>query len=329
MASPEKRPVLAEDRAEERAAAQMVFAAKQPYGTGNILGLIVGMGLLALLGVMGYFWWQLRDLQSPATAVSRAPSAPFPPTGETGLARPASEAAPPLPPPTDQPAPPRVPAAPLPPANEPEAAPRQRQETADREPRLTRTPAQANVPLERAYEALRSGRNEEAQRRYEQVLLADGKNTDALLGLATLAARQEQADKAHGYYLRALETDPTDSTARAGALNTGGQANADAAESLLETALARQPGSPPLLFALGNLYARQRRWSEAQELYFRAYANEPGDPDIIFNLAVSLDHLRQDRLAAQYYRMALDAGDTWTAAFDRSQVERRLDELQP
>ncbi|MDR1934259.1 MAG: hypothetical protein LBS49_01460, partial [Candidatus Accumulibacter sp.] len=60
-----------------------------------------------------------------------------------------------------------------------------------------------------------------------------------------------------------------------------------------------------------------------------AYAGEPGDPDIIFNLAVSLDHLRQERLAAQYYRLALDAGAARTAAFDKDRVKTRLLELPP
>ena len=112
-------------------------------------------------------------------------------------------------------------------------------------------------------------------------------------------------------------------------LSTARQGDADSAESRLKTALSGQPDSPPLLFALGNLYARQQRWSEAQQAYFQAYAGEPDNPDIIFNLAVSLDRLRQGRLAAQYYRMALDAGDVRTAAFDRDQVRTRLLELQP
>jgi tetratricopeptide (TPR) repeat protein len=195
--------------------------------------------------------------------------------------------------------------------------------------RLTRAIPQTNIVLEHAYEALQSGRDEEAQRDYERVLRADGKNTDALLGLATLAARQGRGDTAHAYYLRALEADPSDPTARAGVLSTGRQDNDDDAESLLKNALARQPDSPPLLFALGNLYARQQRWSEAQQTYFQAYAGEPDNPNIIFNLAVGLDHLRQNKLAAQYYQMALDAGDARTAAFDRNRVKARLLELQP
>jgi tetratricopeptide (TPR) repeat protein len=195
--------------------------------------------------------------------------------------------------------------------------------------RPTRAPPRVSATLKSAYESLQAGRYQEALRDYERALAADGNSTDALLGLATLAALQGRADQAHDYYARALEADPSDATAQAGVLGTRGRGDAAADESLLKTALAGRPDSPPLHFALGNLYARQQRWSEAQEAYFRAYAGAPGNPDILFNLAVSLDHLRQDGLAARYYRMALAAAETRTAAFDRNQVTSRLDALQP
>jgi tetratricopeptide (TPR) repeat protein len=176
---------------------------------------------------------------------------------------------------------------------------------------------------------LQSGRYQEAQRDYERALAADGKSTDALLRLATLAARQGRIDEAQGDYARALETDPADATAQAGVLSTRGQRDAQAEESQIKTALAGRPDSPPLNFALGNLYARQQRWSEAQEAYFQAYAGDPDNPDIIFNLAVSLDHLRQDGLAVRYYRMAIEAGEARTPAFDRNQATSRIEALQP
>ena len=186
--------------------------------------------------------------------------------------------------------------------------------------------------MERAYDALQSGKLDESARAYEQILRSDAKNTDALLGLATIAARQGQTEKAQDYYLRALESDPNDATAQAGLINTRGQSDPGLAESRLKTSLAGQPDSTALLFALGNLYARQARWSEAQQAYFRAYSTEPDNADIIFNLAVSLDHLRQNKLAAQYYQRALstaDADASRSVNFDRNLVKRRILELQP
>jgi uncharacterized protein HemY len=100
-------------------------------------------------------------------------------------------------------------------------------------------------------------------------------------------------------------------------------------ESRLKTLLSNQPESPALHFSLGNLYAGQSRWSEAQQAYFRAHAGEPENADYLFNLAVSLDHMHQKKLAAQYYQSALTAAETRSAAFDRNQVKSRLFELQP
>ena len=60
-----------------------------------------------------------------------------------------------------------------------------------------------------------------------------------------------------------------------------------------------------------------------------AVAADGDNPDYLFNLAVSLDHLRQPRLAAQHYRLALEASTKRPAAFERDQVRKRLGELQP
>ena len=60
-----------------------------------------------------------------------------------------------------------------------------------------------------------------------------------------------------------------------------------------------------LHFTLGNQLAQQGRWAEAQQEYFKAFAAEPDNADFAYNLAVSLDHLRQPRLALEYYRRAL------------------------
>jgi cytochrome c-type biogenesis protein CcmH/NrfG len=186
-----------------------------------------------------------------------------------------------------------------------------------------------NPTLDRAYEALLADNLIDARRDYEQVLRSDAKNTDALLGLATIAVRQGQVDHATNLYLRVLEADPKDVTAKAGLINLKGQSDPTLSESRLKTLLASQPDSATLNFALGNLQARQTRWSDAQQAYFRAHTAEPENADYLFNLAVSLDQLHQKKLAAQYYQSALNAAETRSAAFDKNQVRSRLLELRP
>ena len=71
----------------------------------------------------------------------------------------------------------------------------------------------------------------------------------------------------------------------------------------------------------------EARWAEAQQSFFQAHVADPTNPDYVYNLAVSLDHLRQTSLAAQYYARAL-AAESQAVAFDRSQAEIRLRQLQ-
>lgn len=337
---------------DNRAAARNLFAAKQAPRNNKGLWLVAGLGLFAALGVGGYFWWQLQGIPSrtlvtpppPTSALSKLSASALPASTAPIAGIPASPV--PSPQPTTTPPPGEQKLLGNSPSNNsrtssgvaadrtqrplaPPAASTSPATTSDSPVRLSRSQPRTDPALERAYDSLQAGRPDDAQRDYEQVLRKDPKNTDALLGLATIAAQQGQTEKAHVYYLRALESNPNDATAQAGVISTRGQADADVSESRLKTALSSQPDSPALLFALGNLYARQGRWSEAQQVYFRAYATEPDNPDFLFNLAVSLDHLRRTRLASQYYQMALTASETRTVSFDRNQARTRILELQP
>jgi tetratricopeptide (TPR) repeat protein len=82
-----------------------------------------------------------------------------------------------------------------------------------------------------------------------------------------------------------------------------GRADPAASESRLKSLIAREP-SPFLHFVLGNLHADQSQWAQAQQAYFQAHHLEPDNPDYAYNLAIGLDHLRQPKLALNYYRRA-------------------------
>jgi Tfp pilus assembly protein PilF len=309
------------------------FAAKSPPLRRRVALLALAIFAITASGLLAYFWWQLPTVsgsQRPTPPQTLAPETAATPTPTAAASIPASTT------PSPTAASPQPSTAPRAAASATPSAPRTRP-TAAATKVAAATPtsplrlqkSSAPTPLERAYDELQTGRLDAAQRDYELVLRGDAKNTDALLGLATIAARQGQNELAQSYYLRALESDPNDATAQAGLSNTHGQGDPGLAESRLKNALASQPESAALHFALGNLYSRQRRWSEAQQAYFRAYAAEPDNADVIFNLAVSLDHLRQNKLAAQYYAMAIDGSRAQRAAFDAQQVRQRILELQP
>jgi Tfp pilus assembly protein PilF len=193
--------------------------------------------------------------------------------------------------------------------------------------RLTRTRPEPDANAQAGYAKLQGNQLDAARHDYEQALKADPNNVDTLLALAAIAQRQGRSADADRYQQRAIDADPRDPAAQAAVLGAASGGDQLANESRLKSALAAQPESGPLNFALGNLYARQGRWSEAQQVYFNAVAADADNPDYLFNLAISLDHLRQPKLAAQHYRLALDAAQRRPAAFDRERVRLRLAEL--
>jgi tetratricopeptide (TPR) repeat protein len=194
--------------------------------------------------------------------------------------------------------------------------------------RITTARLKVHPQVASAYQAFQAGDLATALRDYRQVLKTEPKNADALHGLAAISLREGRFEAAENLYLRILEADPKDNAAQAGLIGLRGQVDPIQSESRLKTLLASQPESPFLNFALGNLYAQQGRWNDAQQAYFRAYSADGENPDYQFNLAVSLDQLRQPKLALQYYQGALAAAAQRPAAFDRSQVAGRVSELQ-
>ncbi len=318
----------------ERAAAQNVFQAKQPREKRNAFPLVVGAAaLLAAAGIGIYFWLQLQ----PAGGLAAQPSAarPAPPPAPMASAPTPPVAAAPAP--AVQPPPAAAAAAqpeekPAAPQERPVAAKTSARPSAAEPPespiRITTSRLKLNPQIASAYDAFQSGDLATAERDYNLALKGEPKNTDALHGLAAVKMRQGQFEAAESYYLRVLEADPKDSAAQAGLLNLRGQADPVQSESRLKNLLSSQPDSAAVHFALGNLYAQQGRWNEAQQAYFRAYNSDSDNPDYQFNLAVSLDQLRQPKLALQYYQGALAAAAQRPAAFDRNQVAGRISELQ-
>ncbi len=344
-ALPEPRPAAAEAHAtpqarptEQREAVRNAFAAKQPPAAPSRLPLWVAVGTLGIAGIaiVGYVWYQMNALNRGSLAGSAtAPLAPPAPSSAPRIVP-----AVPLAPPSDfAPFPrstvgtsPEPATAPLFPHREARPGPLPTPEgeaSGQTSIRLTRTQPEPDANLARGHASLQRGDTELSRREFEQALHRDPNNTDALLALAAIAQRQGRTADANSLRQRALVANPSDPATQAAVLNNL-SANADpaTAESRLKSLLSSQPESAPLNFALGNLYSRQGRWSEAQQVYFNAVAAEGDNPDYLFNLAVSLDHLRQTRLAAQHYRLALEAAATRPAGFARDKVEQRLSELQ-
>jgi Tfp pilus assembly protein PilF len=182
-----------------------------------------------------------------------------------------------------------------------------------------------------AYAALTRGDYAQAKNLYSQVVQATPLNLDAHLGLAASSARSGDNATAARHYRRALELDPRNGIAIAGLLavsESAGGARPEALEAQLKALISKDPNAAALQFSLGNLYAGERRWTEAQQAYFEAYRLDANNADYLFNLAVSLDQLNQPRLAFDYYQKSLTQAAKTGAQFDRGVAQRRAAELQ-
>lgn len=323
--------------------AKTVFSAKKPARNRTLL--LAGTAVAVALGLAGFgiYYWQITSTSTMLIPV--------------GAPQPVSAAAPPIdveaPPqpgipatsaqsPIDKPAlspvegPAPVAAHVSQPASSAASGPARTEARGGSEPfkenpaiqiRQSAATSHLNPTLGKAYQSFLSGDTGTAQQLYRKVLQQEPNNRDALLGMAAIALKQKQAGQAAAYYSKLLDLDPADPEALAGLIGLQGQSDPTQSESRLKKVLAQNPQADAAHFALGNLYTQQSRWAEAQQSYFRAYSSAPGNADYAFNLAVSLDHLNQSKLALDYYQRAL--AQPGPASFDKSSVQTRIRELMP
>ncbi len=307
---------------------------------------------LLLIGYGSYIYLQMTSpnqvAKQPAARVqSAAPATPTPPAPAVAAASGSTGAAPQPPIPVtsllaslqegairEKPAPKPVAAAAVAPAatpaperiSEPAPAPTAVRDTI----KITAggpTPT-INPLLAEAYAALNSGNFELAPRLYNQLLRSEPNNVDALLGLAAIATQQGDTEQASRNYLRVLEVEPRNALAQAGLIGMFDRADPLAAESRLKQLIARDP-SAHLYFTLGNVYADQNRWPDAQQAYFQAHHLQSGNPDYAYNLAVGLEHVGQPKLALENYRRALQlVAAKGRANFSTAAVQERIGKLE-
>jgi len=180
-----------------------------------------------------------------------------------------------------------------------------------------------------AYEAFNRGEDAAAQQQYRQLLQHDVRNVDALFGMAAIAQRQGRDADAVGWYQALLAIEPRNMGAQSALLNLQPGSDDVASGSRIKSMLLQQPESASLHAALGNVYAAQNQWTDAQQAYFNASQFAPDNADYAFNLAISLDQLGKSKLALQQYQRSLYLLNSSAASSpDRAQLEARIQALQ-
>lgn len=318
-----------------RQKAKTVFSAKQPARSRTLL--LAGTAAAVVLGLAGFgiYYWQITSTgtmvlpaSAPQPTTVAAPAIPVDAGAPQQQGTPAAPAQNPIEGPapvTAQASPPAASAADDPARAEARSGSESFKENPAIRIRQSAATRQLNPTLGKAYQSFLSGDTGAAQQLYQKVMQQEPNNRDALLGMAAIALKHKQAGQAADYYGKLLDLDPADPEALAALISLQGQTDPTQSESRLKKVLLQNPQADAAHFALGNLYAQQSRWAEAQQSYFRAYSIAPGNADYAFNLAVSLDHLNQGKLALDYYQRAL--AQPGPANFDKSSVQTRIREL--
>jgi len=332
------------DTNNSRAAGQALFAAKKKKEAPKFrwkLGLVPTTFIIcSVLGAgYGFYVWQQLNPRQPQIAqhpVAPPPAAPITAPIQTpplvaSLAHTPEVAAPKVEPALEKPT--------VAPTTSPTSAKvKPFTSVKNRAPKSTPTPGvtiehtQGTDPITTAlldaFQAYQRGDYVTATQGYRGVLEKDARNRDALLGLGAIAQQQNQDETAVYYYQKVLQLDPRDPVAQA-AMSTYRTSAGEDSESHLKQLLSEQPNSSALHFALGNVFTQQSRWPEAQQSYFNARTLEPNNAQFTYNLAVSLDHLGQRKLAAQYYQQALQLDASNRGGFYHELAQQRLNELNP
>ncbi len=162
---------------------------------------------------------------------------------------------------------------------------------------------------------------------YNQVLEREPNNRDALLGVAAIAVKQGDNEQARSAYKKLLRLDPRDQIAVAAMSNLDELSPDKLGETRLKFMLQQQPDAAHLHFALGNHYAKQSRWPEAQGEYFSAWQGSSENADYAFNLAVSLDQLGKQDEAKRFYEKSLNLSAGKNISFSVEIVKDRLSKI--
>jgi tetratricopeptide (TPR) repeat protein len=188
----------------------------------------------------------------------------------------------------------------------------------------SKTSEQENAMVDQAFKAYQDGHYDAAKSIYEDVLKNIPDNRDAHLGLAAIAISNQDRKNAYFHYVHLLNLNPVDTLAMNALIGLSNSADPVKDESAIKLLMQREGNAPYLYFSLGNIYAKQKRWADAQQAFFDAYRLDTTNSDYVLNLAISLDHIGQYDTALDYYKTAIDLSQNSQTGFDPAPVNKRI-----
>uniref|UniRef100_A0A3P8RUK0 dolichyl-phosphate-mannose--protein mannosyltransferase n=1 Tax=Amphiprion percula TaxID=161767 RepID=A0A3P8RUK0_AMPPE len=145
-----------------------------------------------------------------------------------------------------------------------------------------------------------SSRHQEAIHHYNTALLYP-RHASAMNNLGTLTHSPEEAER---YYRKALDTNPQHNRALFNLGNLLSQGKEKKAEALLRDSIRFGPHFADAYSSLASLYAEQKRFAEANEVYVKGIEHCPDSSDLHNNYGVFLVDT-EGKLAAAHYQQAV------------------------
>ncbi|XP_052348034.1 protein O-mannosyl-transferase TMTC1-like isoform X2 [Oncorhynchus keta] len=147
------------------------------------------------------------------------------------------------------------------------------------------------------------GRHQEAIHHYKTALRLYPRHASAMNNLGTLTRHPDDAEH---YYRTALDTNPQHNRAL---FNLGNllksQGKKEEAEALLRDSIRFGPHFADAYSSLASLYAEQKRFAEANEVYLQGIESCPDSSDLHNNYGVFLVDTGEGALAAAHYQHAV------------------------
>ncbi|XP_055762204.1 protein O-mannosyl-transferase TMTC1-like isoform X1 [Salvelinus fontinalis] len=147
------------------------------------------------------------------------------------------------------------------------------------------------------------GRHQEAIHHYKTALRLYPRHASAMNNLGTLTRHPEDAEH---YYRTALDTNPQHNRAL---FNLGNllksQGKKEEAEALLRDSIRFGPHFADAYSSLASLYAEQKRFAEANDVYLQGIESCPDSSDLHNNYGVFLVDTGEGDLAAAHYQHAV------------------------
>lgn len=182
--------------------------------------------------------------------------------------------------------------------------------------------------LKEAYRAYQGRDDITATGFYKEVLSLKPHNIDALLGLGAIAERQGNAPQAKFWFEQVLASDGNNAFAQNALARLTKAANPADQESRLKSLIDKGLADAGTHAELGNVYASNQRWRDAQAAYFEAVEKQPEHALYHYNLAIALDRLNKADIALRYYRQAYHLSERQPAPFDRARILQRIQQLE-